>query len=417
MSLSLQDAQTLFGGKNLQDQRMLAQLAQQAQAARSNPTMSSEGVLAPTPVERQRQKNELWDLKFPDRPKLTPEARIASSGMTAENQWGMAGGLEGIDSEKLGAMNQYRSNMMASRGAYQRAANEAGGLNTPAGREAGMNAISRTLTAEEAQQYDTPGPIKNNYSGNTYTGSVFEGSEGLATANQLPGGDRIPTNAVRAVTDANGNVVGWASNPNMQPPSATQPTAPAAPAGGGGGVGTTPRVAPELVQTPNLFGTETNPSARVMADYEKSNPAPNGSAAPSTPGLNALGIGLNAVPNALLAAGRFGRNVLFGESNPMPNFRATPSANMVGTNIPSAQSLVVNPDLLRDMAMEQGTLERTSRSGLPSTNVQDLMEELRSNPDPAVQRALQMQLRQILNIPEEGASPNPVAQFANGPRF
>jgi hypothetical protein len=96
MSLSLQDAQTLFGGKNVQDQRMLAQLAQQAQAARSNPTMSSEGVLAPTPVERQRQSNELWDLKFPDRPKLTPEARIASSGMTAENQWGMAGGLEGI---------------------------------------------------------------------------------------------------------------------------------------------------------------------------------------------------------------------------------------------------------------------------------------------------------------------------------
>jgi hypothetical protein len=415
MSLSLQDAQTLFGGKNVQDQRMLAQLAQQAQAARSIPTTSSEGVLAPTPVERQRQKNELWDLKFPDRPKLTPEARIASSGMTAENQWGMAGGLEGIDSEKLGAMNQYRSNMIASRGAYQRAANEAGGLNTPAGREAGMNAISRTLTAEEAQQYDTPGPIKNNYRGNTYTGSVFEGAEGLSTANQLPGGGKIPADAVRAVSDANGNIVGWARNPNMQPPAPTAPTTPAPTSGGG--VGTTPRVASELVQTPNLFGTETNPSPKVIAGYEKANPAPNGTAAPSTPGLNTLGIIANAVPNALLAAGRLGRNFFLGENNPMPNFKATTSANMVGTNIPSAESLVVNPNLIRDMAMEQGTLQRTSPNGLPSTNVQDLMEELRRNPDPAVQRALQMQLRQILNIPEEGANPNAVAQFANGPRF
>lgn len=416
MALALQDARTLFSDQNVQQQRMLAQLAQNAQAANTTPTIGSGGVLAPTPVERQRQANELWDLKFPNRTVLTPEARIASGGMSAANQWGLAGGVEGVDPEKLAAMNQYRNNSMASRGAYARAANAAGGMGTEAGRQAGMNAISRTLTAEEAQQYDTPGgPVRNNYNGNTYTGSVFEGPEGLSQAQQLFGGDKIPSDAVRAVTDANGNVVGWARNPNMQPP-APDATASQPPAAGGGGVGTTSRTAPELVQTPNLFGTETNPSPSAMAAYDRANPAPAGRAVADTPGLNLLGKAANAIPNMLLANQRFIRNFLLGESNPMPNFGATYEANKVGTNIPSAESLVVNPDMIQDMAMEAGTLQRTSRNGLPSTNTQDLMYELSRNPDPAVQRALQTQLRQLLGIPEEGANPNAVNNFATMPR-
>lgn len=415
MALALQDARTLFSDQNVQQQRMLAQLAQNAQAANATPTIGSGGVLAPTPVERQRQANELWDLKFPNRTVLTPEARIASGGMSAANQWGLAGGVEGVDPEKLAAMNQYRNNSMASRGAYARAATAAGGMGTEAGRQAGMNAISRTLTAEEAQQYDTPGgPVRNNYNGNTYTGSVFEGPEGLAQAQQLFGGDRIPSDAVRAVTDANGNVVGWARNPNMQPPA--PPVTEPSPATGGGGVGTTSRTASELVQTPNLFGTETNPSPRVMADYDKANPAPAGKAVADTPGLNLLGRTANAIPNAGLAVGRFLRNFMLGESNPMPNFGATYEANRVGTNIPSAESLVVNPNLIQDMAKEAGSLQRTSRDGLPSTNVQDLMYELSRNPDPAVQKALQTQLRQLLGIPEEGGNPNAVNNFSAMPR-
>jgi hypothetical protein len=318
MALSLQEAVKLFESGNVQDQRMLAQLAQQTQAARTSPMVTSDGVLAPTPVERQRQANELWKLKFPDRAQLTPEARLASGGMTAENQWGLAGGVEGVDPTKLAAMNKYRDDTAASSGAYKRAAVEAGGLGTPAGRQAGMNAISRTYTAEENERFEPAGPVKNSFRGNDYLGSTFSGPEGLAQARQLFGGDKIPANAARAVTDPNGNVVGWSTMPaQAQPAPAAPMAAPATVTAGVGSMmpdmrGTTPRVAPELVQKPNLFGTETNPNPQVLANYEKKNPE-NILAAPSTPGLNLLGTMVNAPGNAMLGIGRTMRNFFLGQ--------------------------------------------------------------------------------------------------------
>lgn len=95
------------GQKSEADQAMMPRLAQTQQQIHTTPTIGSNGtVLSPDPVQREVQANQAWAAKFPNRPQLTPEARLASQGNNATNQWAQLGGVEGVDPQKLHEMNQ-----------------------------------------------------------------------------------------------------------------------------------------------------------------------------------------------------------------------------------------------------------------------------------------------------------------------
>ena len=279
-----------------QQQQTLPRLAQTQQQAQSTPTIGSGGtVLSPDPVERQRQGNQVWDMQF-NAPKLTNEAKLASQGPNATNQWGVAGGVQGVDPAELTRLNTYRDNMTRSQGAYNRARE---GISDPtASRQAGMSAISRRIKPGSREE------------------KALIAQFGGVDRSTTPGGAFNPNAAVMKA-----EAVKPVANPNV--PSFNEP------------VKTVPGAVPE------------NAYQAGVGQYLRGDPDPQ--AQPTQKTMGGTGLwqdvkqGLSFIPNVILGAAATTGEAIGGKDIAPVNLQASPWANFQNMfNQPKENGVTVN---------------------------------------------------------------------------